>query len=156
MTSDEASSSASSVARAYLQVARWEGEEEALLDEVGLLERRIRLLRNEVSCSADISRRRRSETEAARNEAQTLRAQAQDEEKRRDKFQAQLLKGRSNAEADADCDAILGELIRVKTELAQVTEEKERQNLERKHLEDQLAKAKFHFADVITSADDSL
>lgn len=129
----------SEVAEAYLRAVRSEGDEEELLDGIATLERRIKGLRGAIASSADCIRRTRQEIETSKEEAAKLQAE-------------DLTTQTVNELPSDEADRILDALIDAKTKLAQATEERERQKLERKRLEEHLAKAKFDFAEVITAS----
>eukprot|EP00633_Aureoumbra_lagunensis_P000561 CAMPEP_0197294784 /NCGR_PEP_ID=MMETSP0890-20130614/33584_1 /TAXON_ID=44058 ORGANISM="Aureoumbra lagunensis, Strain CCMP1510" /NCGR_SAMPLE_ID=MMETSP0890 /ASSEMBLY_ACC=CAM_ASM_000533 /LENGTH=187 /DNA_ID=CAMNT_0042770393 /DNA_START=32 /DNA_END=595 /DNA_ORIENTATION=- len=135
-------------ALSYLRVVQCETEQEELLDRVAILERRIRLMRKDLVQTRQDVVRIRKDTTNARQETKALKKEAEAERVQHEALERELERHKkSNGHtSDEQDDQVLDQLILVKTKLAQAMEEQERRKLEKKKLEEELAKLKCNFA----------
>ena len=146
------------VARSYFEIARAEGGQEDALDEIASLQRQLEKLRTCLSRVVSSVAKTKLELEAADAELGRAAAEQVSEDEARMTLEKRLVGVREDARADRDGDGAaletIHDLIRTKTQLAEATEERDRRHLEKKRIEERLAKVKYDLAMILAANDD--
>lgn len=146
------------LASAYYRIAAAEAEQEELLDEISKHQLTIAELQAELRLSVKSVTQTRVELEKVNAHLEAAQRDQEREEQERREFQKQLDSVQNSVENDADevpINNVLRDLITAKTELAEITAERDRRRLEKKHLEEELAKVKCELAAVIADVEDT-
>ena len=147
------------VAACYFAIARAEGSQEDALDETRALQREVDALRDGLADANARANVARAELAAADAEAKRAADERAAEEAARRDLEASRCAGGDAGDAagggsSAADEETLRELILAKTELAEVTELRDRKKLEKKQLEARLAAVKYDLAMILAANDD--
>lgn len=143
------------LASAYYRIAEAESEQEELLDTIGQHQRRIAELQGELRLSVRTVTRTRVELEKVNALVESAKRDQEKEENERRELQKQLDSVQGSKEEELPLSQVMRDLIATKTTLAEVTEERDRRRLEKKHLEEELAIGKIELAAMMADLEDS-
>lgn len=144
------------VSQCYLEIARFEGEEEDSLDDITSLQRH--LLKSQASLKVATAVVTKVHTELAVADADLSQASAEqaylDNERVDLETQLMDMQGRIDVPSNGNKSTTVQQLINIKTRLAEVTEQRDKKCLDKQRIEGRLAKVKYDLAMILAANDD--